>query len=400
MKRYRTLQRYSIVFILKLYKTSPSYYSDSYYQNDEIKSPTYEDLNYYQYDNSPQDVSPTEDYQDYGHPDFSIALDNMAIGEGSEDPLLEDHCSAKCSTPGYTKSVVNSQNTPKLTFLNDCECCMQISYEEQVKSILYSQSYYQYLVLNNPNGNAGYRIPCIPENLVSQIPKEFGVTGFLVLNTEIKTIPENLFTDPANFVISKNFQIISIKQNQDLKELKVKIHDMSTLYGVYIEENKRLKTISGDIFQNLPQLEELRITKSSIEVIPSDIFQNLPKLKYLYLNGNKIKSIEVDTFRYIQTPVLKFLSISENDLIELDTEIFEGMDGLEELFISKMGSLSKVKGNHLPRLESLISLDMTDTDLKKETLPKLFFSKLTHKVTVWWAGIDTWAMSYRCFQKY
>ena len=74
-----------------------------------------------------------EEFTDYGAPDVSIDMKYMAIGEGSEDPLLDDTCLAMCPTPGYTKSVVNSQNTPEIAYLNDCECCMQISFKEQTK---------------------------------------------------------------------------------------------------------------------------------------------------------------------------------------------------------------------------------------------------------------------------
>ena len=406
MKKLQHLYYYYYPFLLKLTKSSPSYYNyessnydknypANYYAEYDPNSQAYSNQDY----NQPGGGT-GEDYEffDYGHPQFSIELDNMAIGEGSQDPLMDQKCEypKTCqSGSNYLKSLVNDQKTENLEFINDCSCCMQISYSEQTKFVIYGEQTYYYIVLNNPHGSAGYRINCIPENFVAGIPKGNNVSGFLILNTEISEIPEDLFVGAENYEIAQYFQIISIKQNNYLRELNVKFHDLTHLYGLYIEENKKLKHLGANMFKNLPEIQELRITKSSLEYIPSDIFEEMPKLKWVYLNGNKIKTIGVESFRHIQRPMTEFIDFSDNDMIELDCEIFEGMTNLVDLKFNGMRSLSTVQGSHLPRLENLKNLEFTETGLKKDTLPKMFFSKLTHKVTVFWDGIDTWTSTYR-----
>ena len=110
---------------------------------------------------------------------------------------------------------------------------------------------------------------------------------------------------------------------------------------------------SGD-FQDLPNVDELRLNRNDLETLPDDVFDGLDGLRRLYLN--------------------------DNDLSELPDGVFDGLDGLRRLYLND-NDLDDLPDGAFDHLESLRRLRLNDNDLSE--LPDGVFDGLTGLRELW-----------------
>lgn len=82
-------------------------------------------------------------------------------------------------------------------------------------------------------------------------------------------------------------------------------------------------------FAHLKQLEQLDLSRNSLESLEPGVFSHLSNLKILNLSDNLISRIEKDTFDGLVQ--LKKLCLRENRLQHVHTEAFSSMASLEEI---------------------------------------------------------------------
>lgn len=107
--------------------------------------------------------------------------------------------------------------------------------------------------------------------------------------------------------------------------------------------------MNASIWQNLTEIQELKLNKNEIEVIPKDIFFHQQQIKILYvdvtissfarfvmlfiifreINRNKLKTIKGLTFKSLK--YLDTLKLKKNEINHLPDAAFYGLDHLHKL---------------------------------------------------------------------
>ncbi|XP_077386151.1 leucine-rich repeats and immunoglobulin-like domains protein 1 [Festucalex cinctus] len=110
--------------------------------------------------------------------------------------------------------------------------------------------------------------------------------------------------------------------------------------------HSKLTTISVEVFDNLPNLRELRLDHNELTLIP-DLGQAASKIVALYLQHNKIRSIEGIQIRNLVS--LETLDLSNNDITELRGHSFPAGLQIRDLYLSnnKISTLELGALDHL-----------------------------------------------------
>ena len=79
-------------------------------------------------------------------------------------------------------------------------------------------------------------------------------------------------------------------------------------------------------FQNLPDFENIYLSRNQIENIDPQTFQNLPNLQQINLNNNRIQNIDPQTFQNL--PALRRIHLTNNQIQNIDPQTFQNLPNL------------------------------------------------------------------------
>jgi len=263
------------------------------------------------------------------------------------------------------KELIEKQNeTLKKCFLSNKTFLLMKSYDDRLILVYYADKY-------------------LNEEQIEKLKEE---ANFDLTNESIK-----LKHLTELILLSDQFMIdIDFKNNRSI-DLSNKEND--SYYRNYdyqdndndlTNENKQMKVIKSDLFNDFIGLEFVSLANNSIDSIESNAFQNLKNLKYLFLNNNKIKEINDSLFSGLAN--LKSLNISKNkisavkfetfkDLVNLhqldlgnnslsfEVDCFKNLVELKELFLNN-NHLDSINGNIFVGLNNIQWLDLSNNNLK------------------------------------
>lgn len=206
---------------------------------------------------------------------------------------------------------------------------------------------------------------------ISQFPKTL-----LTIN-----LSGNRLTDfPKQLMTYSQLQMLDLSQNQltsissqicELKMLRTLICANNQLddnslpkdFGSNLANNLRVLSLSGNLFQKIPQqilelksLKSLYLGSNAIEEVPRDIYQ-MESLRLLYLGGNQLESLpeEVGRLKHLES-----LSLCENKLRSLPTTIVQ-LKSLRSLALHR-NQLTTLP-EQIVKLRSLIELSLRNNPL-------------------------------------
>lgn len=145
--------------------------------------------------------------------------------------------------------------------------------------------------------------------------------------------------------------------------------------GIY---QNNMTTIQTGIFNGLP-IRKLDIGGNNIEDIESEAFDDMPNLEYLRIIGNGIKVIDTEWFR--NTPKLYELLLQHNKITELPKNVFKYLrtgstckyedDKNNCPNISLVGNrIKKIHPDAFTNLRNITSINLTYNHIKE--LPNIF----------------------------
>ena len=83
------------------------------------------------------------------------------------------------------------------------------------------------------------------------------------------------------------------------------------------------------LFENMPQLKELKLLKSNITRIPPKMVWKLKRLKLLNLNGNNLKLLQKHNFQDVSNP--RELHLKNNKIVKIEPNTFQHLNFLRIL---------------------------------------------------------------------
>ncbi|KAE9415552.1 hypothetical protein Angca_002700, partial [Angiostrongylus cantonensis] len=138
-----------------------------------------------------------------------------------------------------------------------------------------------------------------------------------------------------------NYALISAYRLESFSIAGNRIHSISdkVFHSNYSKRLKslnlsgnRISVIPKGAFQNLEQLQVLKLDKNQLRIIDSLAFSELPSLRHLDLSNNAIVQILPQAFAAL--PVLQTLLLHNNNIKRIDKLAFQHLDKIESLDIS------------------------------------------------------------------
>ncbi|KAM0679959.1 hypothetical protein GINT2_001900 [Glugoides intestinalis] len=158
--------------------------------------------------------------------------------------------------------------------------------------------------------------------------------------------------------------VLRVPTNIDIEIVRL----MKNIRELYIDGIKELEKIPDLLFDGLTNLELLSFQNNNIKELQPNIFEKLQKLEYLYLSKNKITELPSCVFDGLVN--LKSLWLEDNNIKELQPNIFSNLQKLEFLNLTS-NKLTEIPSCVFDGLVNLKSLWLEDNNIK-ELQPNLF----------------------------
>ncbi|KOC69046.1 Leucine-rich repeat-containing protein 26 [Habropoda laboriosa] len=146
--------------------------------------------------------------------------------------------------------------------------------------------------VNRHAGGSGNRLQCSNVTLQTISNQTTDVSAIMILNSNIKYIPDRAFVKFARYLQSLN------------------VHNCNVI------------DVHSEAFVGLSSVKKLSLPNNNISLVKEDWFKDLVYLEQLDLSFNRIAKLEPVVFS--RTPLLKHLDIRENRLTCLDPSILPG----------------------------------------------------------------------------
>ena len=177
------------------------------------------------------------------------------------------------------------------------------------------------------------------------------LTGLRTLNlsyNELSGLPEDVFDSLGD----------------SLTELNLSGNDFSS------------NSLPAEVFDGLTVLQKLYLHRSGLASLEEDLFDGLTGLQWLYLYGNSLTSLEEDLFDGLTG--LQRLYLNDNDFSSnsLPADVFDGLTALQILYLHRNGLASLDADIFDPLGESLTTLALSDNDFSLNSLPADVFDGL------------------------
>lgn len=125
--------------------------------------------------------------------------------------------------------------------------------------------------------------------------------------------------------------------------------------------NCSLKSVSGNMFRELPDLRYLNLARNKIEAIESKVFQNQAKLEKLALGWNQIDFIDFQAFNSLTS--LKNLYLHDNKIQSINENHFFGLENLENVNFDR-NRIKVLNWDGFSRLRNLKKISFTSNNIE------------------------------------
>lgn len=189
-------------------------------------------------------------------------------------------------------------------------------------------------------------------------------------NLEYLTLAKNQLTSLPTDIFANNSRLSRIiLDGNDLQRLP-KFKNSENFQTQFFSCNEcGLESIEPDIFQDMPALIRLHLSKNRIRQIDPHAFDLLRSLRILDISYNSIKHLDEDIFRY--NSGLKTLNLALNNIPYIDTRIFAHTKTIETLDMSNNGMQQIWHKTDNNPLLSLQVLNLADNRISNITVSDL-----------------------------
>ncbi|KAM0680514.1 hypothetical protein GINT2_001202 [Glugoides intestinalis] len=153
----------------------------------------------------------------------------------------------------------------------------------------------------------------------------------VLLQIVVLDVPRNIDLDIIRLMKNiKRLDITGIKELEKIPDLL--FDDLTNLESLRLQDNN-IKELQPNIFNNLQKLESLNLSDNKLTELPSCVFDGLVNLKSLWLPNNNIKELQPNIFNNLQK--LEELNLDNNKLTEFPEGILSELGSLQTLDLSK-----------------------------------------------------------------
>ncbi|XP_058272049.1 toll-like receptor 22 [Hemibagrus wyckioides] len=190
--------------------------------------------------------------------------------------------------------------------------------------------------------------------------------------------------------------------DNEISRISTPIFKEVTQLRVLRLEINRLTHVNN-LFQNLPMLEFINLSRNRISVLTCSDFANLTRLNSLYLFGNRIskllpcmfkdlhnleilklgtnKLLTIGTAFQYDLPSLKVLELQFNKLSTIYRETFKGLSGLQTLHLGD-NQISEIEAKAFFRLRNLTNLLLFANRITDKTIDQAVFSDMPNLISL------------------
>ncbi|KAK6643443.1 hypothetical protein RUM43_004948 [Polyplax serrata] len=215
------------------------------------------------------------------------------------------------------------------------------------------------VVPNSALGEIGYTLRYLDmsdnqiEHLDSTMFREIPFLTHLNLSTNRLTIlPDNVFIWVGNLLV------LDLSHNRLRSNFKELFHNVQKL--------KRLRLANTGLINvptlPLPNLTELDLSSNNIETVYVNSVEYLVKLRTLVLSDNKLNHVPSKIWNFM--PLLKKLDLSRNPIKIITKDSFYGLHSLQQLDVSSLRSLERFDSDSFAKMKML-------SKIKIQTWPQI-----------------------------
>ena len=193
--------------------------------------------------------------------------------------------------------------------------------------------------------------------------------------TELDKIPDKFFDDFPNILYLdiwychfKNLEADDLKNANNLISLIIEGHNISSLSANLFENAPNLQelsifrsdftnTIDENAISDLKNLRKFNVERNNIDSIPDRLMKENSLLTYVSFGHNKIKTINEIHFTYLH--VLWMLLLYDNEITSIHENAFENLLDLEYLALAD-NKISFLEKNIFHKLEKLKQLTLSN----------------------------------------
>lgn len=145
-------------------------------------------------------------------------------------------------------------------------------------------------------------------------------------------------------------------------------------------------SLTGNVFQNMKNLQVLILKDTEIEFLQNDLFRNQTQLKRLILSNNNLNESTFTDDIFSNQTSMQYLDISANNISVLQSEMFEHLSNLNKSLNISYNKISNIENKTFEACELLNSLDLSHnllTKIEKEMfvgLSQLRYLNLSHNM--------------------
>ncbi|KAM0680850.1 hypothetical protein GINT2_001124 [Glugoides intestinalis] len=197
-----------------------------------------------------------------------------------------------------------------------------------------------------------------------------------LLQKDVLDVSRNIDIDIIRFMKNmKRLAITGIKELEKIPDLL--FDDLTNLESLRIEYNN-IKELQPNIFNNLQKLDFLGFYNNKTTELPSCVFDGLVNLKSLWLENNNIKELQPNIFNNLQK--LESLGLADNKLTELPSCVFDGLVNLKSLSLRR-NNIKELQPDLFNNLQKLELLDLSKNKLTE--LPSCVFDGHVNLIKLW-----------------
>nr|BBG28448.1 Toll-like receptor [Gryllus bimaculatus] len=217
-------------------------------------------------------------------------------------------------------------------------------------------------------------------NKISNLTKDMFI-GLENISSLDFTANEIVYISPDTFMEMENLKILSLVKN-NLTSLPEKIFSATKkLELVKLQNNHKLSQIPRRLFADLPQLNEIILSRCNLSTVPEDMFWNTSKLAKVDISRNSLVTLPELLFR--DTEYLKELDISNNKIASIHGSPFASLKNLQILHLEK-NKLTSINEELLQGPHELQSLYLNNNNIEDihhyafQTMTKLQILVMSH----------------------
>ncbi|KAM0681000.1 hypothetical protein GINT2_000783 [Glugoides intestinalis] len=180
----------------------------------------------------------------------------------------------------------------------------------------------------------------------------------VLLKIVVLDVPRNIDLDIIRLMKNiKRLDITGIKELEKIPDLL--FDDLTNLESLRLQDNN-IKELQPNIFNNLQKLESLNLSDNKLTELPSCVFDGLVNLKSLWLPNNNIKELQPNIFNNLQK--LEYIRLYSNKLTEIPSCVFDGLVNLIELWL-EYNNIKELQPNIFNKLQKLEYLNLCGNKL-------------------------------------